>query len=348
MASFTKTPKGYRVQIDLKGVRKSKSFESKRDATLWAAKEEGAILSDVKTAPSAKHTLRDALEKYRDQPGNTNAGLRWEGIRINAFLEHKEWLPLDKKIGLVTPEDFEAFMRERAKTVKDGTILREIGLLSAIMEEARYKWKWIKENPLRDAKKPAEPPHRERLITRAEIKQMLRGLGYKPRAKKITTLTESIGVCFLLALRTGMRAGDLTSLGWKNVHPNHAKIEIDKVGRRKKTGRDVPLSKKAVRVIEKMRGFDAQSVFCLTPQTLDARFRKIRDKQNLTTRDAAGQIDKVKTFTFHDARHTAATWIGMKGRITTMQMCAMFGWTDPKMALKYFNPSAANIAALLD
>jgi integrase len=348
MASITKTPKGYRVQIDMKGVRKSKSFETKRDATLWAAQEEAAICLDVKTSPSAKNTLREALEKYRDQPSNTNAGLRWERIRINAFLEHKDWLPLDKKIGSVTPEDFEAFMRERAKTVKDGTILRELGLLSAILEEARYKWKWIKENPLRDAKKPTEPAHRERLISRAEIKRMLRGFGYKPGAQKIATLTESVGVCFLLALRTGMRAGDLTSLTWNNVHPHHAKIEIDKVGRKKKTGRDVPLSKKAVRVIEKMRGFDAKSVFFLTPQTLDARFRAVREDQKLTIRDGFGQIDKVKTFTFHDSRHTAATWIGMKGRITTMQMCAMFGWTDPKMALKYFNPSAANIAALLD
>jgi hypothetical protein len=144
MASITKTPKGYRVQIDMKGVRKSKSFEAKRDATLWAAQEEAAIGLDVKTPPSAKNTLREALEKYRDKPSNANAGLRWERIRINAFLEHNDWLPLDKKIGLVTPEDFEAFMRERAKTVKDGTILRELGLLSAILEEARYKWKWIK------------------------------------------------------------------------------------------------------------------------------------------------------------------------------------------------------------
>lgn len=348
MASITKTPKGYRAQIEMKGVRKSKSFESKREATLWAAKEEAAILSDVKTAPGVKYTLRDALEKYRDQPGKPNAGVRWERIRIDAFLEHKEWLPLDKKIGLVTPEHLEAFMRERAKTVKDGTILRELGILSSIFEEARCRWKWIQENPLRDAKKPTEPAHRERLISRTEIKQMLRGFGYRPRTQKITTLTESIGVCFLLALRTGMRAGDLTSLGWKNVHPHHAKIEIDKVGRKKKTGRDVPLSKKAVRVIEKMRGFDADSVFCLTPQTLDARFRAVRESQKLTIRDANGHIDKAKTFTFHDARHTAATWIGLKGRITTMQMCAMFGWTDPKMALKYFNPSAANIAALLD
>jgi len=164
---------------------------------------------------------------------------------------------------------------------------------------------------------------------------MLRGLGYSPN-KRITTISESIGVCFLLALRTGMRAGDLTGLTWENIHSQHAVIEIDKVGRRKGLGRDVPLSRKSIRVLEKMRGFDTASVFGLKSQTLDARFRSVRDRQNL------------KGFTFHDARHTAATWIGLSGRLTLIELCNMMGWKDPKMALKYFNPKPSSIANKLN
>jgi hypothetical protein len=29
------------------------------------------------------------------------------------------------------------------------------------------------------------------------------------------------------------------------------------------------------------------------------------------------------------------------------QMCAVFGWKDPKMAMIYFNPKASDIANLL-
>lgn len=334
MAYIKKTAKGYQVQIEMKGIRKSKSFEAKRDAVAWAAKEEAAIYEQSSVSPSHRYTLKKTLEKYRDEITQRNTGARWERLRIAAFLSNN-WLPLEKKVGLVSTDDFSRFRDERLKTVKPGTVLREFGILSAIMEVARKEWKWIKENPIRDVKKPQEPAGRSRLITRQEIKLMLRGLGYSPQ-KRVTSTSESIAVCFLLALRTGMRAGDLTGLKWINVNPRYAVIEIDKVGRKKGIGRNVPLSKKSIRIIEKMRGFDAESVFALKPQTLDARFRTIRERQGL-----AG-------FTFHDSRHRAATWIGLSGKLSIMEMCSLFGWTDPKMAMRYFNPKPEDIASKLD
>jgi len=344
MAYIRKTLKGYRAEIEIQGVRKSASFVTKREALLWVAKEETAIREDSKTAPAHKYTLKDALVKYRDEVSPDNAGSRWEQIRIDAFLAHPEWLPLSKKIGLINPTDFENFSKERSKTVKDGTILRELGMLSGVMETARLRWQWVKENPVRDSKKPKEPPSRKRLITRPEIKAILRGLDYSPIAPHINSLTQSIAVCFLLALRTGMRAGDMTGLHWSNVKPRHLVIEIDKIGRRTGMGRDVPLSKKAVRIVNKMRGFDKESVFSLKPQTLDARFRTIRERQGLSG------------FTFHDTRHTAATWMAGKFKsnkdVTAQQaifdMCKIFGWTDPKRALEYYNPNPEDVASRLD
>jgi len=264
-----KTNSGYVAEIYVSGVRRSKSFPLKRDAAIWATGEENALRSEVNGSIDAKRTLRETLERYRDEITGRNTGERWERIRIDAILAQPKWLPLEKKISQVTTEDFSNFRDERLKTVKPGTVLREFGLLSAIMEVARKEWKWIHTNPIRDVKKPTEPNARDRLITSYEIKMMLRGLGYSPN-KRITTISESIGVCFLLALRTGMRAGDLTGLRWENIHSQHAVIEIDKVGRRKGLGRDVPLSRKSIRVLEKMRGFDTASVFGLKSQTLDA------------------------------------------------------------------------------
>lgn len=334
MAYIRKTKTGYTAEIAIKGLRKSKSFPTKREAQIWASTQEIAIRTDLNTSPASKHSLRFTLEKYRDEITQRNTGARWERLRIDAILNN-DWLPLDKKIGEVTTEDFSLFRDKRLKTVKNGTVLREFGILSAIMEVARKEWKWIKDNPIRDVKKPQEPAGRSRLITRQEIKLMLRGFGYGPQ-NRITGTSQAIGVCFLLALRTGMRAGDLTGLKWVNIQPRYAVIEIDKVGRKKGIGRNVPLSKKSVRLLEKMRGFDAQSVFALKPQTLDARFRAIRERQGLSG------------FTFHDSRHTSATWIGLSGKLTLMQMTAMFGWTDPKMAMRYFNPKPEDIADLLD
>lgn len=43
MPSIIKTPTGYRAQIMLKGIRKSKSFPSKKMAIVWAQAEENQI-----------------------------------------------------------------------------------------------------------------------------------------------------------------------------------------------------------------------------------------------------------------------------------------------------------------
>ena len=39
----------------------------------------------------------------------------------------------------------------------------------------------------------------------------------------------------------------------------------------------------------------------------------------------------------------AATWLAP--RMDIMDLCKMFGWTDPRQAMTYYNPTASQIAA---
>lgn len=71
-------------------------------------------------------------------------------------------------------------------------------------------------------------------------------------------------------------------------------------------------------------------VFGITPQTLDTLFRRARDR--------AG----IEGVVFHDARHTAATWLAQK--LHVLELCKVFGWAGTSQALTYFNPSAKDIA----
>jgi integrase len=52
-------------------------------------------------------------------------------------------------------------------------------------------------------------------------------------------------------------------------------------------------------------------------------------------------------FTFHDARHTAATRLAMGRRVDVLELCRIMGWKNPKQAMVYFNPTASQIAARL-
>jgi integrase len=92
----------------------------------------------------------------------------------------------------------------------------------------------------------------------------------------------------------------------------------------------VPLQYKAVRLIERMIWWDNTLVFGLKSHTLDAMFRKYRKRAGL------------EGFTFHNARHTAATMLSRK--LDVLDLCKAFGWTDPKMAMTYYNPTASDIA----
>ena len=331
MASISKQGKGgYRAQIYVQGVRDSGVFRTKREAENWAAARETEIRSETKKSPGEKYTLGEALRKYGEEISPTHRGARWEQIRIAAFLLD---LPIDKPIGSITTETVGQWRDDRLKTVSAGTILRELTLLSCVLEAARRDWGWIEVNPVKNVRRPRAPDHREITITRPQIRGMLRAMRYSP-ATRISTISQSVAVAFLLALRTGMRAGELCGLTWGHINASHCVLPVTKT-----KPRNVPLTPKAVRLIEKMRGFDHVAVFALSPATLDALFRKYRERA------------KLSGFTFHDSRHTAATWIaarmssvGIPAQQAVFDLCKMFGWKNVSQALTYYNPTADDIA----
>lgn len=323
MASITQTAKGYRAQVYVKGVRDSQSFRTRREAAAWAAARETEMRERAGKAPAQRFTLGDALTRYRDDVSPGKRGGHWEEIRIKAFFGDVR-LPTDSPLGEITPEAIGAWRDARLRQVSAGTVLREFGLLSAVFEEARREWRWIEVNPIRDVRKPRQPDHRDIVLTRRQIKSQLRSLGYSPLLP-VRTVSQAVAVAFLLALRSGMRAGELCKLEWALVHDGYCTLPVTKT-----KPRDVPLTPKAVRLIGKLRGFDPVTVFGVQANTLDTLFRRARDRAGMSG------------FTFHDSRHTAATWLAQKLHI--LDLCKMFGWKGTKQAMTYYNPKASDIA----
>lgn len=327
MATPIQTPTGYRIQICVKGQRDNGTFKTKREAQQWAAQRETVLRAQSAGVKSTK-TLLDAFMRYSEEVSTKRRGWRWEHMRLDAFARSS--LPCKLRLSAITPEHIAVWRDDRLRQVAPGTVLREITLLSAVFEIARREWRWLEANPVKIIRKPSKPAHRERLISWGEIKRMLRALGHHP-AHKAQSITQSIALCFLAALRTGMRAGELAGLTWSKYRGNFARLDMTKNG----SARDVPLSLKARRVFERARGFDEVLCFGVSASTLDVLFRRARDKAGLSG------------FTFHDSRHVAATWIGQSGRLETLEMCKMFGWKDPKHALIYFNPTVSDLARKL-
>jgi integrase len=324
MASVVPYRDGYRAYLHIKGVRETKTFRTKREAIAWSSARETQIESDSGKAPAQLYTLRRTIEKYRDEETPKKRGKVKETIRLNALLNSYD-LPLDIPVGEVTETHLSAYRDSRLKVVKPASVLRELGALSAMFETVRLEWKWITRNPVQEIRKPPRTKHRERVIYWHEIRSMLKSLGYSRTCK---TMTGAVAYSFLIALRTGMRAGEVCALRWDQVKADH----LTNVGT-KTDSRNVALSRQAKSTIERLRTWDSVHVVAITPKTLDALFRRHRDRSGL-----AG-------FTFHDSRHTAATWMAKK--LHVLDLCKQFGWSSTSRALTYYNPTASDISKRL-
>lgn len=329
MASILKTATGYRAQLYVKGKREERSFTTKRDAQFWADKRGTELRMEVDGRAGDRKTLRDAMRRYVVEVAPTHKGERWERIRLGA-MEDDPNLPVTLPLNKLTAAHLTHWKTERLRQVGDASVIREMGLLSSVLSHARRDWAWMTHSPLSDVRRPSQPRHRERLITWRETRLMLRELGWKKG--RLTSMKQIVGAAFLMALRTGMRCSEIVGLEWARVHPSWMTLETTKNG----AGRAVPMPPKVRRLLERMRGLDAQLVFPIGAASVDAMFRRAR---------VAAGLDG---FTFHDSRHCAATRIGrtvgQPGRLSFPEFVRVFGWRDPKNAMIYVNPSAASLA----
>lgn len=253
-------------------------------------------------------------------------------VRISAFLKEKS-LPVDTPLNEITSDDLGVWRDARLKEVSAGAVLRDVSMLSSVLETARREWKWCSTNALNDMRKPRSPDHREITITPEQTRRMLREMGYHYKGT-CKSATQAVCVAFLFALRTGMRAGEVCKLKWSDVAQGHFKVTATERGAGKTGKRDVPATRKMLRLINSMLGWDDTYVFGLSSQVLDALFRRYRDRAGLSG------------FTFHDARHTAATMVAQKLEI--LDLCKMFGWKTTKQALTYYNPKPDQIRRKLE
>lgn len=328
MASITRYRAGWRAQVRHGEVRDSRTFATRREASDWAKAWE--LEAKDSREPGERRTLSDAFRRYRAEVAPRHKGHRHEVVRLARF-EADAQLPMTLPLTRITSAHMQAWRDSLTTKLKPGSVLRDMSLLASVFAACR-EWQWLRASPLERVRRPPQPRHRDRIIAWSEQRSMLRELGHRPRGMPHTK-RQMVAWAFLVALRTGMRAGEICGLEWGRVHGAWLALPETKNG----TAREVPLPPKAARLIERARGLDGCRVTTLAARSLDSLFR--------TARDSAG----LSGFTFHDSRHTAATRIGRQvgqlGRLSFPEFCKVFGWKDPRNALVYVNPSAAELAS---
>lgn len=304
----------------------SATFATKAEAQAWADEREDALRAG---AGGAGRTFADALRAFLRDVTPSHRGARWERVRIASLLDEGDL----SSIPLVSldPPAFAAWRDRRLSQVSAGTVLREMTLLRSVCEYARRDLGWLASNPLRDVRKPSPPPHRDRRISEDEILRLRLALGWPSDDARVRTYSQQIAVMMLLAIETAMRAGELHALTWPHVHlaQRFVRLPMTKNG----SARDVPLTTRAVELLNRVVGLDETRVFTVATATRDALFRRARE---------AAEISDLR---FHDTRHEAITRLARK--LDVLDLARMVGHHDLGSLRAYYNATASEIAGRL-
>lgn len=324
MATFRHRGESWEVQLCVNRQRKTATFPTKRECKEWAARTEIELRSVASGAVPDK-PFSALLEKYRDEVSVTKRGERWERLRLNLIMR-------DELAGVRLPalnaSHFASWRDRRLAQVSAASVRREWTLLSHALGVAVREWKWLKENPIKEVRRPPPPRSRDRRIGASELAALRHTFGWDGESKP-ANITQRVAVAVDFAIETAMRCGEICSMQWGEVLESVVHLPLTKNG----TRRDVPLSTRAKALLELLRGVHAERVFDLATSQIDAIFRKARDKALI--------VD----LHFHDTRHEAITRLA--SRLDVLDLARMVGVRDLRILMVYYNARAEEIAARL-
>ncbi|WP_443092491.1 tyrosine-type recombinase/integrase [Basfia succiniciproducens] len=327
MSTIRKRGDKYRCEVYKNGVRRSKTFRTKAEAVLWGAEEERKI--ELQAEGKQPETLfSEVIERYINEVTITKRGARNERLRLNRFLKH----PIaNKYISDVRREDIEDWIQERLKTVTGASVRRELTTIRHMFTIAIERWRYIEKSPMVGVRVPEGNKPRTQRFSEDDIQAILFASSYPER---IDTARARTGAAMLFAIETAMRAGEICNLTWEyvNFEKRIAHLPMTKNG----TSRDVPLSKAAIQILERLKSeLNTEYCFDLKSNILDATFRKLK------------KMVMREYLHFHDTRREALTRLSRK--VDVMTLAKISGHKDISILQNvYYAPRMEDVALLLD
>lgn len=326
MATITKRGDyQYQAIIRRKGYpAQTKTFESRADAERWAREVEANIDTGYfrDRREIERTTLGQGLEKYLQLITPKKRGHVAERNRILQFQAHPIAL---RPLASLRAKDFTEYRDERLKQVSPNTVRLELALISNFYTIAIKEWSMPLVHELRDVRKPQAGPGRERRLS-ADEETRLRKAIYRPQARGAEVWLEA---CIDIALETGMRAGEILSLEWRQVKLDAGTIRLEQT--KNGSARTVPLTLKAADTLRHLPRDISGKVIPNFHDTsgLDRAFKRVC------------KVAKIADLHFHDLRHEAASRFAPL--MTVQTLAKIMGWKTIQMAMRYYNPTDSEL-----
>lgn len=278
----------WRARVRINGHDRSKNFSTYREAELWIKQTEieaetGTIapkmLDEIKVSQVIKRYIAEVLEK-RKNPKRDILFLK------RAMSDYPQLF--NKTVRNFGRLDVVAWKEARSKQVSDATVIREWNTISGCITHAIKVWGLPIENPFLQVKKPAKAKPRNRRISANEIEEIKQAFLWN---ETITQKKDYACWCFLFAIETGCRAGEILKLEWSDIVSVGDKAIAQLRETKNGADRNVPLNAEARRLIGLLPK-DAEKPVLLSSAQLDSNFRKHRPAE-------------LRDLRFHDTRHEA-------------------------------------------
>jgi integrase len=223
------------------------------------------------------------------------------------------------KLAEVRRVDVQKYITHRSNQVSSGSIVKELNVLKHMLGLA-VEWELIPANPAHGVKPPRVPAGRVRYLQPTELRAVLEAC------------PEWLRPIAGLAVSTGMRRGEILGLRWLDIDFKGGRIMLPQT--KNGDGRIVylnTLAQQALGAVSRGKAKATDFVFkgeSITPENVSLAFLRACRSVN------------VSDFHFHDLRHTAASWMRMKGAdIHTVAL--ILGHKDLRMAARYQHLSPA-------
>jgi integrase len=244
------------------------------------------------------------------------AYIREEGI-LEAHL--RPFFGDKTKLADIRRGEVQKYVTHRSGVVSPASITKELNVLKHLMGLA-VEWELIPTNTAHGVKPPRVPAGRVRYLQPTELRTVLEAC------------PEWLRPIAALAAATGMRRGEILGLRWMDVDSSGGRIMLPQT--KNGEGRIVylnTLAKDALRAALRNNSKSTERIFTgdsVTPENVSLAFLR------------ACRAVKISDFRFHDLRHTAASWMRMKGAdIHTVAL--ILGHKDLRMAARYQHLSPA-------
>lgn len=330
----------FRAKVRLKGVPlQTATFKRKTDAKRWIQDIESAIREGryFATSEAKRHTVSDLIERYiktvlptkPKSEAKQKQQLQWWQSRIGAY-SLKDLTPAlvaQCRDELLSSETF------RGGKYSPATVNRYLAVLSHTCSTAVKEFGWLPDNPVAKIRKPTEPPGRVRYLSDDE------------RGKLLAACKESknkdLYLAVILGLSTGAREMEIWGLRWDQVDTNRGFIILKSSDTKNREARSLPLRGHALDLVKehaKVRKLNCKFVFPGKTLTRPTDFR--------TAWETALKRAEIADFTYHDLRHSAASYLAMNGA-TLSEIAEILGHKTLHMVKRYAHLSPEHTAKVV-